>query len=256
MRRTFNDKQFIIENNILLGVCLGYDHCAEHEWGIKGIQRKFGLNGSNDMSKFGIEKRIITKIPENLHFTNYTSNKNKMSGLLFTNLWGDEKPSKYLKKNVEIGGGISAAWDESSFGIVTDKENSKYLEEIYEAIQKKDVTISLKGNWNPFGGSGLCIMIASRLPKEVIQKVYDSDKDYYNLQETSKLTGIYNKLAEAGKKYFARSPRWKKNMNGDFETKYDVVFWLNPQEQHKNNSGWYTVEDLEMWIEGKGPIPI
>jgi hypothetical protein len=27
-------------------------------------------------------------------------------------------------------------------------------------------------------------------------------------------------------------------------------------QQDKVNFGWYTVEELEQWIEGKGPIPM
>lgn len=40
----------------------------------------------------------------------------------------------------------------------------------------------------------------------------------------------------------------------DFETKYAIVFWLNPWEQRIHHSGWFTVEELELWAENKGPV--
>lgn len=32
------------------------------------------------------------------------------------------------------------------------------------------------------------------------------------------------------------------------------MYWLNPTEQQANESGWYSVEDLMLWAENKGPI--
>ena len=39
------------------------------------------------------------------------------------------------------------------------------------------------------------------------------------------------------------------------ENKKEVIFWLNPMDQHNNNWGWFTVEDLKKWAKGKGKIP-
>jgi hypothetical protein len=33
------------------------------------------------------------------------------------------------------------------------------------------------------------------------------------------------------------------------------MYFLNPMRQQENNFGWFTVEELEQWMEGKGPIP-
>ena len=72
-------------------------------------------------------------------------------------------------------------------------------------------------------------------------------------------TGIEEVLKKAGKRYYALSPRWaasiKGTKNGEVETKYGVVFWLNPCDQYKNNYGHFTVEELQQWAKGEGPIP-
>jgi hypothetical protein len=62
---------------------------------------------------------------------------------------------------------------------------------------------------------------------------------------------LEKKLREAGKKWFALSPRWATEKHN---TEHSVVFWLNPMEQRTNNSGLYTVEELLLWAENKGPI--
>jgi hypothetical protein len=65
-------------------------------------------------------------------------------------------------------------------------------------------------------------------------------------------------LTKAKKKWFALSPKWsgeiKSTVNGEINTQFDVIFWLNPMDQHTNNAGWWTVEQLMQWGEGKGPV--
>ena len=137
-------------------------------------------------------------------------------------------------------------WSEGDFMVAsTDKQA---IEDLYQAFQALDVTISVGGG-NVFQNGGLHFVIKSRISQEIIDDVYQKDLDNLNLKKAASSTGIYEKLEKAGKHFFALSPRWK-----DSEKK-EIVFWLNPQEQHANNSGWYTISDLEDWIKGVGKIP-
>ena len=43
MRRAYQDFGFIIEDEQFYGVSLGYDYCAEHEWGIKDMKEDLGI---------------------------------------------------------------------------------------------------------------------------------------------------------------------------------------------------------------------
>lgn len=97
--------------------------------------------------------------------------------------------------------------------------------------------------------------------------MYKGDEDRYRLKEASKLIGIKEKLDKLNNEYvkknphsfhkpfgyYALSPSWNFNKK-DFVTKYNVIYWLNPQNQQDISFGWFTVEDLEDWIQGKGKI--
>ncbi len=69
-----------------------------------------------------------------------------------------------------------------------------------------------------------------------------------------------NEIGEEAKKgYYALQPMWaskiKSTKDGEIKTQYPVVFFLNPINQNECNFGWFTVEQLLDWIDGKGPIP-
>jgi hypothetical protein len=59
MRKAFNNFSIIKDSNTFYGISLGFDYCAEHEWGIEDMRNKLGI--IKDSKKLGIENRIITK---------------------------------------------------------------------------------------------------------------------------------------------------------------------------------------------------
>ena len=79
--------------------------------------------------------------------------------------------------------------------------------------------------------------------------------DHIALQKASDEIGIHDKLRKAGKEFFALSPRWAKDVRTS-KTAYPVVYWLNPMHQNIYNYGYFTVEELEQWIDDCGPIPM
>jgi hypothetical protein len=105
-----------------------------------------------------------------------------------------------------------------------------------------------------FENAGLNIVIASRLPASVQNEMREVDLDAFNLKEAAEKTGIKNRLKAAGLGFYALSPHWREGFLKDRETKHNVVFFLNPFDQHKYESGWVTVEELDEWIAGKGRI--
>jgi hypothetical protein len=112
----------------------------------------------------------------------------------------------------------------------------------------------------------LVLAVTSKVPEELNKGMVEGDLDFIKLEEAVKRTGIVEKLKKAGNKarnkstspytqtfgYYALSPKWEQK---DSNSKHPVVFFLNPMDQSNNNHGWFTVEDLELWIKGKGPIP-
>lgn len=252
--RHANDAEVMKIDDKLVGFNLGADFCAEHEWGIKGIVREFGV----DKGKVGIDGRMVTVVPKSLIYTDITYEKIKCHLLVLV-------PSYYREENLNITKdvlrtwelytyrleetGITTAWDEKSFAIlVTDKYKDE-LKELYEAFLNLDVAVGIAPS-EVFKNGGLKFCIKSKLPEETIQSIKDADLDYLALQKSAEKTGIKKILEKVGKKYFALSPRWKDN------NKKEVIFWLNPYHQDVDNFGWFTVDDLKDWAKGKGKIPM
>ena len=265
MREGMGNDGFVINDvEECAGLHLRADYCAEHEWGIKPMRKRFGV----DTEQMGIEKRRISN-SGNVYLVEFTKKKEKCAFL--TNYLTDESNTfgrtqgtwndleqyinEYrwfnLERN-EQNEGVAGAWDESDFVmVVKGQENIKLLKEVYEAFQTNDIAIFLGGGHGPFSNAGLSISIISQLPAELIQDMYNIDMSSQWLKQAAEKTGIENKLDKAGLKYHALKPEWNDPENHS----EGVKFWLNPYNQVANNHGWYSVEELEQWIAGEGPIP-
>ena len=132
--------------------------------------------------------------------------------------------------------------------MVTEKYEQE-LKELYDAFVNLDVAVGVAPS-EVFKNGGLKFCIKSKMPEDTIQSIKEADLDYIALQKAVEKTKIKEILKKAGKEYFALSPRWKD------DNKKEVIFWLNPMEQDKNNFGWFTVADLKDWANNKGKIPM
>jgi len=260
MRRGNNNTFVCTADGTFVGVNLGADYTAEHEWGIAGLKRHFGIEGVKDgliSKRVGIDARRVTLLPPHFKlikksgFTYLVSTSN-YGGLDAVNKKDLDRMigaywTSYNKKDKEIV--LQTAWDEKSFGIAAKgADGKKYLTELFEAFNNNDAIITFGHDGNPFSNAGLMLLIASKLPQDYVDSQAAADLDKIKLDKAAKKTGIIDRLAKADRRYFACSPRWAD------ETKTEVMFWLNPQEQHKNDSGWMTVADLDDWIAGKGKV--
>lgn len=280
MRRGYNSELIKDDNGKLIGVNLGSDFCAEHEWGIDSIKNAFGVSvDSNERpfaawwkalfkkekEVFGLQKRTITKSPEivvgevTVSLRDYRvkgskAKKYKVYFLGYKKSFYHSTPlSEYFAQKVskEIYSiseeeNVWGWWSEDDFLVAsTDKDA---ISELEEAFKNLDLTISIGGG-HVFKNGGLHFMIKSRIEAEYAQEVYDMDVDKFNLKKAAVDTGIYEKLDKANRKFYALSPRWKD------DNKTEVVFWLNPEDQSNNNACWCTIQDLEDWIKGEGKIP-
>lgn len=252
----------------LIAVNLGADFCAEHEWGIKGLKQALGVN--DDPNTLGIERFRITRTnPAGMQLVE--QGKNEAALILI-----EASHFKWLlgKKLDEMFNGearihreddFAAAWCEDSFSIHVKKaENINKLKRIEQAIRNRDAALWLGGG-HVFQNAGLVIGIISEIPVHLKQEMYNAHVEANKLKVASDATGIVAKIDALNEKwretnrgsiyppcgYYALRPSW---INGDNPSKYSVMYWLNPQEQQKNKYGWYTVEDLELWLEGKGPV--
>lgn len=244
------------------GVNLSSDFCAEHEWGIKGLQRVFGIRGEG----YGVERRRVSQVIlehevkneygsalrffkvkgghwclayGHLHHLRRIEDRGEDSDL---RLW---EKSSYRKSDE-----IAAAWDEGTFGVMVRSGDKDKLEAVFKALCDKDAAIMLGGG-GVFQNAGLCLFIISKLSKSALDVMRDTDLDREKVRLAGEATGIEEVLNKAGRSWFSLRPAWIRDKAA---SRYPVWFWLNPQNQQKYEAGWYTVEDLRQWAENKGPV--
>jgi hypothetical protein len=252
MRQTYNGSQILDA-----GICLGYDYCSEHEWGIDKIHLHLGI----DKNKQGFDGKLVSNFQEDQFFYK----KGKGFSILVHSWFYDigkirEMSLPDLKKrfaDISPCGKQpkdSFAWDEGSFGIWAVTEDAiKQTDALWEAFQKKDIVVWLSGSNNPFGGSGLTLYIASQIPDEAKTYWLNFDIDVELLKKAHEDSGVEKLLAKANKKFFALSPRWNDKMG--VKDKTNLVWWLNPYDQKNNDCGWFGIQDLIDWTNDIGPIP-
>jgi hypothetical protein len=265
MRQGFNNGWLTDEENII-GINLGADFCAEHEWGIKELREVLGID--NDENVMGIE-RYRTKNPKMEGIFLIEENKSNAALIAvepFEVRWlVGRKLKDYRELGLAKGEELATAWSKKDFGIRVHRPvNVKKLKKIYNAIQNKEAAVWIGGG-GVFQNAGLLIGLINQIPEHLKQQMYDSHVDAQKLKKASEKTGIKEKidafnaeykkthdiLFDAPCDYYSLRPAWLKGVH---KSNHPVMYWLNPREQKKNESGWYTVEDLEMWMEGKGPI--
>lgn len=244
---------------------LGADYCAEHEWGIGGIQSIFGIEqnpkpfskwwallSGKSSQEFGMIRRTI-KTGEDAVFTFETEIKVERKKVkmycLTLQKYGEKNPARfeYIFKRVYWmnSSEFIGYWDENSFFIMSP--NKKDITELENAFKTKDVAIWVGGG-HVFKNGGLIIAIRSRIPEDFSKEAEETDRDSYNLKKAAVSTGIYDILEKAGKGFYALSPRWA---NAE---KTEIQFWLNPEKQNIYNFGWYSIDELQQWAKDEGPV--
>lgn len=255
MRQAYTDVTVIGDPEIgVIGVSLGFDHCAEHEFGIKGIRYAMGINTG---AAPGIDRRRMGLVASSLLIKEFkaTATEPAETRIAFNLKDYDEEFFQKRKHSLctSYKGKLSAAWDDRSFMVrAFSCEERQVLRDVHQAFGAGDLSLGI-GKSKPFGNAPLILVIVSRLPQSVLDEIRLSDEDDDALQAASAATGIADLLKSAGKGYFALSPSWARKFT-TIETVYPVVYWLNPSQQHVNAHGWFSVETLTQWAEGKGPV--
>lgn len=240
------------------GIMLPGDYCAEHERGIGELCQIFNMH--DDKGVFGPDRYKATTVP-----TDYIAFDSKKHWAVLT--VGLYKHTITKPKHVKPEG-ICAQWGHEGFQVTAlGEENAGYLRDLHSAINKKDIAFWLGGAGpNPFARAGLVVYIHSRIAGKDREHMTAEHYETYNLNAAVHATGIVQRLEAThtfescrygGCCWYALSPKWTsffKEPNYAARTKHQVVFFLNPRDQKQFNSGWFTVEDLDAWIDGKGPV--
>lgn len=290
MRTASQDYGIIVIDDKFIGIALGYDYCAEHEWGIEKMRESFGIPKSNK-DNLGIKNRTITKCVDNLIFKEenfkgskcailytgyrYNSYEESLKNIPYglndyknTILWRIEYDKKHPSKHREPKDSILTAWDESSFGIgVIGEKEVGYLKELYEALKNNNVSIAFINLMpkNPFSNSSLTLLITDRVPQEALDGMYAADKEYYDREEYEENIGMKKIIKKHGNEngynglhyFIACSPKWidYKDSKNREKRKKELKTKYDIQywinySDDDDNHGWYTVEQIKEWLTG------
>ncbi len=261
MRLSTQQYEPIIIGDKALGVNLGFDFCAEHEWGFKWASRYLGRPEKPTRDLMGVQARTTTKHdPEfSIELVDAEDGLWLLARPAFERQWwtlqgalaGDNKApiDIGLMMKSSTSAPLRSAWDDNvGFCVVGRSEPARNAVRVaHDALIGKRCFIVQSGGM--LGAGGLRLIDADLIPDEADQQLRDTDTSALNLEDAVAATGIRDRLKTAGRSFYALSPRWEDEAAGTFK------FWLNPAEQDRNNYGWFTLQDLENWIAGRGPIP-
>jgi hypothetical protein len=275
-----NGSKIVRAGATFLGVDLGADYTAEHEGGIAGIEAAFGVSKkaapgiarhvAHLAPKFFWDPLTLTIAFERLGYPALTSTY--LDGVLRP--YSAKRRQGIAASPKDFEGGdveITGAWDENSFGVRFAPRFAAEAAALAAAIGRHDLAF-LFGNVgdNPFARSGLNLVIASHLPKQILAGLKAGHVGADRLAAAAKATKIEARIravSEAeranrpylslGHGFYALSPGWAagfKPAGRTLQTKHPVVFFLNPAQQDRYNFGWFTVEELEAWLKNTGPV--
>lgn len=274
MRRGRENGWLLNDSGELMGVNLGSDFTAEHEWGIDGLKNKMSLPARpNQFSDapidykglYGIERRRCKADPKYVALKEegdilnlIVAGEYTLRDLLETPL---EKNGRGSEWRFYSNDNLVTAWTGDNCIIrVKGEDGFKKLRELYNQLLAGNVAMWLGGG-GVFKNAGLCFCIIDKIPESKKKALHEGDIDQENLKKAADATGIKKKIDDANERlrskytspfgYYALSPRWA---GKSAKTKHKVVFWLNPQDQEKYETDLFTVEDLEDWLKGKGPV--
>lgn len=260
----------------IIGVLLAADFTAEHESGIRGILSTLNIQPDGRMftgrSMQAPCTRFATKSFDR-KMSYFPMNEKPIRGrserpLLLTELnYQDEVSAHDLTLRHRLEDDITGRWSGHGFAITawTDR-GREAVRLIEEGIRLGDLAVWTGGAPNnPFARPGLVIVRASLVPQAYRDILDKADQAAIDLDIVAKATGIYDKIEAAnGPKvafqrpafgYFALAPQMLDDeQQAKLETAHPVRFFLNPMNQTRYASGWYTVEQLELWLNGQGPI--
>src|SRR6056297_508697 len=129
MRIAMNDYNIVEENGEFIGVFLGFDFVAEHEFGIKGLNELLGIEQVDiDNQKRKIKKHqlgVNARRVRSTNFTkldNFTFKGNEYSFLATTYVAKKENIADYISNSFGVymetmieRNGLATAWSDSEF---------------------------------------------------------------------------------------------------------------------------------------------
>lgn len=259
----------------IFGFSLGYDFCAEHEFGASAIKQALGI--AEVEHPMGVAARTMTRLPAELGFEVYvwkSKDRRFKKGMPAALLYCSREPSyantppttprelvAFFRADFSTDAYKDTRWyrpglddivstwsGHGGFAIhVRGEENVQRLRELHAAFQRHDVSVA-DATIMGFRRKALSLVINSRLPENVVAEVLANDEAHFRLHEAARQTGIHAELKAAGKGWYALAPQWQDQEGSE------LLFFLNPKDQKRYDSGWFTLAELREWAQEQGPV--
>lgn len=201
MRRAYqsNDIYFTDDGTAIAAIALGFDFCAEHEWGVKRLREHLGMLPTKEYSRDNAgeqRNRIgVSKINKNMIHRGTLENGDAYV-LFFYNRDNREITEEHVNRligNIYDGQKLATAWDERSFGIRVPSETGPLLNEFFDKIFEGKGYLFLGGSNNPFSNPSLTLAVEDVVDDHIKKMWYDIDIDYYDLKDASKKSELNQK---------------------------------------------------------------
>lgn len=271
-------------------IALHADFTAEHEFGINSLLSSLGIPvpGKDFTYHAGLSTRSIKAAPTNdaISLRICTPGVTKPSrrgkkkpkklailafGLNASYYCNDELLANYTANSEEP---IQAKWDDRHAIIAATDETTGILQDFHDQAINGNLAVYAGAGYgknNPFGRGALIIAIPDRIPDDIRTAIETDDNEIQRIEELAEATGIRKRLKAFTGKHTGNGPGLSRGpgnyyalrpgetlktrvSHGPIETRYPVMFFLNPMDQKLYNHGWFTVEELDAWIEGHGPV--
>jgi len=242
-------------------VSLGFDFTAEHEWGVKAIAEKLGIeekpkNWKNLLVRKTSELHIgetKTKEEDTLYYLSTTEDplvvKEKLNYLkpkedMFT-FWNWDDFVIFFRREYDRDS-LYAKFKEKKMMVGTVLPVRTYLQEVYGKE-----------------AGGLIFIDQTHLPTSVKVEIGEYYRQRHNLDIVAKNTQVeqaLEKVSQQWKKTFPNSfsspwatfsihPTWIEQTSLDeTSSEHAVAFFINPMYQDAVASGWFTVEQIFDWV--------
>lgn len=239
-----------------IGIALTSDFCSEHEQGLSGVHKKLQLKPD----KIGYKARIVSTGL----YTGQLIPKNKKDLYFYiTTLEKEDRVKSYLDNmrpkysNIQ-GPHTDGMWDKDNFLFYTD--DAIFAKRLFERLATKGNSVLIGRRMLAFDNGTLFLTLKDSLDeatKKELERVDMKAVVTEKLAKQDKLKQIFdNKNQEWMKEYNSDSAPWQYfAISPRLTEENKVSYWLNPQHQQHNNFGWFTKEELLLWLESKGPVP-
>jgi len=258
-------------DGVVIGVHLAPNSVGQHSMGIDWLLHRLGAASADAYGLREFDGHVVRSIPEWTTRTASHEERHLDMGArrrrLFTSsatlcVEGHVEHAMEVTTRYGQDSVVTGAWDDSSFAIRGwEDEGRRIVDTVQEALQALDLAVWVSGDVE-FGHGHLCIVRRSSVPMAMVRKFDDAVAGRRRLQDAAATTGIAERLTAIGqmsplgrmRPYYALSPSWIDEETAK-RSAHPVKFFLNPSRQDVNQSGWFTVEELDEWIAGRGPIP-